>query len=56
MDTSGDEEGMPEIVQAASKNALFADDPWNAMCVLGLRVYSLNAAAKVVVIKGKDDG
>ncbi|KAK0836168.1 hypothetical protein LTR73_000669 [Friedmanniomyces endolithicus] len=37
------------------KNEIFAEDPWNAVCVLGLRVYSLNSMAKVTVVKG-DNG
>ncbi|KAK3699315.1 hypothetical protein LTR37_016467 [Vermiconidia calcicola] len=35
-------------------NDIFKDDPWNAICVLGLRVYSLNADAKVSAIKGEN--
>ena len=35
-------------------NEIFTDDPWNAMCVLGLRVYSANAVAKISVIKGDE--
>lgn len=49
-----DDEDPPELRFASSKNPIFADDPWNAMCVLGLRVYSQNAVAKVSVIKGKN--
>lgn len=36
-----------------SKNDLFADDPWNALCVLGLRVYSLSKDVKVTVVKSE---
>lgn len=35
-------------------NEIFASDPWNAMCVLGLRVYAKGAEAKVSVVKGKN--
>ena len=49
-----EEDDPPELRYASSKNPIFADDPWNAMCVLGLRVYSQNAVAKVSVIKGKN--
>lgn len=49
-----EDEDPPELRYASSKNQIFADDPWNAMCVLGLRVYSENAVAKVSVIKGKN--
>ena len=54
VDSSDDDDDTPTIRAAASKNAIFSDDPWNAMCVLGLRVYSQNAIAKVSVIKGKN--
>ncbi|WPH00465.1 Hypothetical protein R9X50_00329400 [Acrodontium crateriforme] len=37
------------------KNEIFKDDPWNATCVLGLRIYSLNSEAKVSVIKSEED-
>ena len=53
VDSSDDDDG-PLIRSATRKNAMFADDAWNAMCVLGLRVYSHNAIAKVCVIKGKN--
>ncbi|KAK5696884.1 hypothetical protein LTR17_024203 [Elasticomyces elasticus] len=36
-----------------AKNDLFADDPWNALCVLGLRVYSMNSAASLSIVNGK---
>ncbi|KAK1082050.1 hypothetical protein LTR33_004194 [Friedmanniomyces endolithicus] len=36
------------------KNEIFAEDPWNAVCVLGLRVYSLDSMAKVTVVKGEN--
>jgi len=38
-----------------SEKDIFADDPWNALCVLGLRVYSLNSAAEVKVVKNEFD-
>jgi len=46
---SSDEEGGSS--QRLSNNELFADDPWSALCVLGIRVYSLNSEASVRVIK-----
>ena len=51
-----DEEDDPSKLCSASgsRNEIFADDPWKAVCVLGLRVYSLNADAKISVIKGED--
>lgn len=39
---------------SGSENEIFADDPWNATCVLGLRVYSLQADAKIKVVKGEN--
>ncbi|KAK4944745.1 hypothetical protein LTR10_015915 [Elasticomyces elasticus] len=32
---------------------LFVDDPWNALCVLGLRVYSMNSAASLSIVNGQ---
>lgn len=49
-----DEEEEPQISATGKDNEIFADDPWNAMCVLGLRVYARGAAAKVGVVKGKN--
>lgn len=50
-----EEEDMARRCSATgSKNEIFADDPWNAMVVLGLRVYSLNADAKISVVKDED--
>ncbi|CAK1367505.1 unnamed protein product [Cercospora beticola] len=37
-----------------SKKGIFDDDPWNAPCVLGLRVYSKCKDVKVVVVKGEN--
>nr|POE47995.1 calpain-type cysteine protease adl1 [Quercus suber] len=37
------------------KDDIFGNDPWNALCVLGLRVYSLNSAATVIVLRDEDD-
>ena len=34
-------------------DALYADDPWNAVCVLGLRVYSLHGEAGIQVVEGE---
>lgn len=38
------------------EDAEFADDPWNAVCVVGLRVYSKDLEACVEVIRPKMDG
>ncbi|KAK3634562.1 hypothetical protein LTR56_011006 [Elasticomyces elasticus] len=37
------------------KTDLFTDDPWNALCVLGLRVYSMNSAASLSIVNGKSN-
>ena len=47
VDESDDEE-------SDSNTEIFANDAWNAICVLGLRVYSLNCEAKVKVVKGEE--
>ncbi|KAK3073271.1 hypothetical protein LTR53_005321 [Teratosphaeriaceae sp. CCFEE 6253] len=36
------------------RTEIFAEDTWNAVCVLGLRVYSRHCAASVRVVKGRD--
>lgn len=38
------------------QDAEFANDPWNAVCVIGLRVYSKDPQACVEVIRPKMDG
>lgn len=38
------------------EDAEFANDPWNAVCVIGLRVYSKDPQACVEVIRPKMDG
>lgn len=49
-----DDEEEPRLSATGRDNEIFADDPWNAMCVLGLRVYARNADARITVIKGKN--
>ena len=34
----------------------FANDPWNAVCVFGLRVYSKGSQAEIEVVRKLDDG
>lgn len=34
---------------------VYADDPWNAVCVLGLRVYSQNGDASIKTVEGGID-
>ncbi|KAK5119192.1 hypothetical protein LTR85_007806 [Meristemomyces frigidus] len=46
-----DDDSQGRRSSSTTKNEIFADDPWNALCVLGLRVYSLKSEAKVCVIK-----
>lgn len=38
------------------EDAVFADNPWNAVCVVGLRVYSKDLKACVEVIRPKMEG
>jgi hypothetical protein len=52
--SSDNDDSGRRVSAVGSKNEIFADDPWNAMCVLGLRVYSLNATAKINVVNGED--
>lgn len=48
------EDDEPRVSATGKDNEIFADDPWNAMCVLGLRVYARGAVAKVGVTKGRN--
>lgn len=40
---------MPEAEDA--EDEIFPDDPWNAICVVGLRVYAKGGGAKIGVVK-----
>ena len=51
---------LAEPVQDAAaeddeENAEFADDPWNAVCVVGLRVYSKDPELSVEIIRPRHD-
>ena len=37
------------------ENAEFADDPWNAVCVVGLRVYSMDSGLCVEIVRPRHD-
>ncbi len=37
------------------ENAEFADDPWNAVCVVGLRVYSKDSELSVEIVRPRQD-
>ncbi|KAK4548877.1 hypothetical protein LTR36_008650 [Oleoguttula mirabilis] len=54
VDSSDDEDSQVRRSLRSVKNEIFADDPWNALCVLGLRVYSLNSDASVCVVKSEN--
>lgn len=47
----------PPIVDDGIENQEFEDDPWNAICVVGLRVYSQNGDAdcRIEVVKPKSE-
>lgn len=53
VDSSGDDDSQTRR-SLDDTNEIFADDPWNALCVTGLRVYSRNSEAKVCVIKSRN--
>lgn len=50
--TSNESDAVPAQRHSRGKLDIFGDDPWNAMCVLGLRVYSKDKQLKVIVVKG----
>lgn len=41
--------------EAEDEDAEFANDPWNAVCVVGLRVYSKDPGACVQVVRPKEE-
>ncbi len=52
--SSDDDDAPVRRFDLVTNNEIFAGDPWNAMCVVGLRVYSNKATSKVSVIKGRN--
>ena len=50
-----DEDSVNIRRSSKSKNDIFGDDRWNALCVLGLRVYCKSRDLKVTVVKGAND-
>ena len=53
----GEEAAVPSEVEAETddENAEFADDPWNAVCVVGLRVYSKDQDTVIQVVRPAED-
>jgi hypothetical protein len=47
-----EEEGVQSEIDADDE---FASDPWNAVCVLGLKVYSKDSEVTVQVVRPKED-
>ncbi|KAL9043921.1 MAG: hypothetical protein Q9214_002907, partial [Letrouitia sp. 1 TL-2023] len=56
-DASGVEvaKAPPATEEADEENASFEDDPWNAVCVVGLRVYSKDKGLSVEVVRPKHE-
>jgi hypothetical protein len=52
IDIDSDDEAPASVND--SNDAIFGNDPWNALCVLGLRVYSQKCEAQVKVMQGDD--
>ncbi|KAK4556221.1 hypothetical protein LTR86_006918 [Recurvomyces mirabilis] len=48
------EDSDEDETQQQQNDTIFGTDPWNALCVLGLRVYSQNSEAKIRVVKGNE--
>lgn len=55
-DSAADELLTDDDDSTDDEDAEFANDPWNAVCVVGLRVYSKDLQACVEVIRPKMDG
>lgn len=51
IDSSEETMDFRQTSARSSKNEIFEGDPWNAVCVLGLRIYSFKAGTKVKVVK-----
>ncbi|KAL9607557.1 MAG: hypothetical protein Q9167_007539 [Letrouitia subvulpina] len=56
-DAAGEEvtEAPPATEEVDEENASFEDDPWNAVCVVGLRVYSKDKGLSVEVVRPKNE-
>lgn len=53
IDSSEEYEAYRLSSARSGKNEIFEGDPWNAVCVLGLRVYSFKAGTKVSVVNAE---
>ena len=43
------------VAEEDEENAEFADDPWNAVCVVGLRVYSKDSELSVEIVRPRHE-
>ena len=55
-DRGGIDDIVDEDNEIDNENMEFADDPWNAVCVVGLRVYTTNGEVSVAVVRPKVGG
>ena len=54
LDAPEDEEDQQSAASDDDVNAEFANDPWNAICVVGLRVYSKDKGVSIDVVRPKN--
>ena len=54
-DTEDEAEAAPEVIADDDEDIEFASDPWNAVCVVGFRVYSKDPDCSIKVIRPKPD-
>lgn len=52
-----DKDAVPDVDDSADVEAdkEFEDDPWNAVCVVGLRVYSMDESCCVQIVRPKEE-
>ena len=43
------------IPEEENENQIFEDDPWNAVCVVGLRVYSRSKDTSILIVRPKSE-
>lgn len=45
----------PPLPEEEDENQVFEDDPWNAVCVVGLRVYSKDKDTSILIVRPKTE-
>ena len=45
----------PQVPEEENENQMFEDDPWNAVCVVGLRIYSKDKDTTILIVRPKSE-